>query len=589
MDAGVDTLQGLAAVGRTGSYVLGELGLIGVVLLAHEQPRRTAQLARHLAQEGCRVVIHVDARATEAQMEALTGLVGAEPNVLFAPRLKCEWGTFSLVEASLGCIRLLLERFPDIRHICQLSGACLPIKPIADLHTHLERHANVDFIEAVSVENDAWVVDGLSMERFTLYHPLAFRKHRRLFDRSVALQRALRIKRQMPEGLVPHIGSQWWCLSRRTLDLILQDPRLPEYCAYFRTTWIPDESFFQTLAVRHSDRITSAPLTFVRFDPQGKPYVFYDDHLDLLLHAEGFFARKIWRGAQRLYETFLDPNLAARMPEFADETRLLRRFDRAKRRHQHGRSGLVCHGRHPGRQLRDQRFETARTYTVVDGLDAVFPHLMEALATKPSVVAHGALFAPQRVEFAGDVSVFSGNLTDSAPIRDRKPTQFLSKLIWAERQKLQVFTHRFDGNAVIDLALLSDPNAHVLRLRDMWLLDLFHKWQIDPVMTRAALPEAASAARRVDARFAAPATKAHVMTVGLGDLLNGGLETANRMSKFLPSEIRDQSMFSTIAIPAGFNAFLRDLKVSVDSYGLEYLADAVETHNRINRFLRRKT
>ena len=51
----------------------------------------------------------------------------------------------------------------------------------------------------------------------------------------------------MPEGLVPHMGSQWWCLTRQTLSAILQDPERAKYDSYFRKVWIPDESYFQTL------------------------------------------------------------------------------------------------------------------------------------------------------------------------------------------------------------------------------------------------------------------------------------------------------------------------------------------------------
>jgi len=270
--------------------------MIGIVLLAHEQMNRTARLAKFLTSQGCKVAVHIDARVGGEDLARLHQLMGpGSPNIAFAPRVKCEWGTFSLVEASLGALRLIRSRWPEVSHVVQLSGSCLPIKPISDLVAYLEKNTGTDFIECVPVAEDAWVVDGLSEERFTLYHPLSFRKYRRLFDTLVTVQRRLKIRREMPRGLVPHLGSQWWCLSQQTVDAILNDPDLPAICGFFRKTWIPDESFFQTMAKKHSDRITSAPLTFVRFDAMGKPYVFYDDHLDLLLHAEGFFARKICR------------------------------------------------------------------------------------------------------------------------------------------------------------------------------------------------------------------------------------------------------------------------------------------------------
>ena len=47
------------------------------------------------------------------------------------------------------------------------------------------------------------------------------------------------------------MGSQWWCLTRATLRAILRDPDRPALARYFRGVWIPDESYFQTLARRH--------------------------------------------------------------------------------------------------------------------------------------------------------------------------------------------------------------------------------------------------------------------------------------------------------------------------------------------------
>ncbi len=59
----------------------------------------------------------------------------------------------------------------------------------------------------------------------------------------------------------------------------------PDVMRFFRTTWIPDETFFQTL-VRHlvPDReIENRTLTFLMFTDYGMPVTFYNDHYDLLL------------------------------------------------------------------------------------------------------------------------------------------------------------------------------------------------------------------------------------------------------------------------------------------------------------------
>jgi hypothetical protein len=92
------------------------------------------------------------------------------------------------------------------------------------------------------------------------------------------------------------IGSQWWCLRRRTIEAVLDfcDARR-DVMRFFRTTWIPDETFFQTI-VRHlvpDMEIRNRTLTFLMFTDYGIPVTFYNDHFDLLTSQDYLFARKL--------------------------------------------------------------------------------------------------------------------------------------------------------------------------------------------------------------------------------------------------------------------------------------------------------
>ena len=100
------------------------------------------------------------------------------------------------------------------------SCLCLPLRPVAELRAFLGRYPDADFIESVNVSDVGWTVGGLNEERFTLHFPFSFRKNRKLFDRYVQLQRRLGVKRRLPQGVAPHIGSQWWCLTARTLRAV---------------------------------------------------------------------------------------------------------------------------------------------------------------------------------------------------------------------------------------------------------------------------------------------------------------------------------------------------------------------------------
>ncbi|MEL7256203.1 MAG: DUF5928 domain-containing protein, partial [Pseudomonadota bacterium] len=122
------------------------------------------------------------------------------------------------------------------------------------------------------------------------------RKHKRLFYASFNAQRRFGLTREVPQDIQVMIGSQWWCLRRRTIEWVLNFTRQRrDVMRFFRTTWIPDETFFQTI-VRHlvpEEEIRSRTLTFLMFTDYGMPVTFYDDHYDLLLSQDFLFARKI--------------------------------------------------------------------------------------------------------------------------------------------------------------------------------------------------------------------------------------------------------------------------------------------------------
>ena len=449
---------------------------LGFVLLVHDALHRTAQVARYLAAAGSPVVIHVDARSPAEARKGLEAALADLPAVRFAPRVACEWGTWSLVKAMSRAARLMLDSFPQVRHVYTLSGACLPLRPVSHLAGYLARHGDTDFIESVSVADVNWTKGGLSEERFTLYFPFAYKRNRWLFDRSVDLQRRLGLRRNLPQGLAPHIGSQWWCLTRQTLSAILNDPDAPGFDRYFRRTWIPDESYFQTLARLHGRRIESRSLTLGKFDHQGKPHVFYDDHLQLLRRSDCFMARKVWPGADRLYAHFLSERRDAPAPQAEPQpSRIDRHFARATQQRMRGRPGLYMVSRFPLPGHENGR--TAEPYSVFQGFAEVFRDFEDWLGAVSGARVHGHLFAPHKAEFAGRAKVFAGGLSDSASLRDYNPRAFLTNLLWATRGERQCFQFGPGDTQGRHFDLLrfmaGDPNAQISVISGAWAVPLF--------------------------------------------------------------------------------------------------------------------
>jgi len=269
---------------------------IAYILLCHKDPDAIIDQARRLTAVGDCVVIHFDGRAAHAQFAKLHAALAETPRVIFAPRrIKCGWGAWSLVAATLVSVEAARDAFPQASHFYMLSGDCMPIKSAAMIHKRLAAR-DVDYIESFDFFESDWIKTGLREERLIYRHYFNERRHKRLFYAALSVQRHLGLRRRIPRDLTVMIGSQWWCLRRDTIEKILAFCReRRDVMRFFRTTWIPDETFFQTL-VRHlvpEDDIESRTPTFLMFSDYGMPVTFYNDHYDMLLAQDFLFARKI--------------------------------------------------------------------------------------------------------------------------------------------------------------------------------------------------------------------------------------------------------------------------------------------------------
>ncbi|MGV8988874.1 MAG: beta-1,6-N-acetylglucosaminyltransferase [Cypionkella sp.] len=448
---------------------------VGFVMLCHTALERAAEVARHWAERDCPVVIHVDKRVTQPAYDGLVAALSDLGNVRFSGRYACEWGTWGIVAATQEASTVMLQTFAEVRHVYLASGSCLPLRPVEDLRAYLESRPRTDFIESVTTEDVGWTIGGLNLERFTLRFPFSWRKQRRAFDGYVKFQRRIHFRRKVPPALVPHLGSQWWCLTRQTLSAILESPDRAEIDRYFRRVWIPDESYFQTMVRQFSTNVESRSLTLSKFDFQGKPHIFYDDHLQLLRRSDCFVARKIWPQANKLYDTFLRNAGAGQAAAEPNPGKIDRLFAKAVERRIKGRAGLYMQSRFPNENWENGR--TAAPYSVLEGFSEVFENFEVWLGKVAGTRAHGHLFAPGRVQYAGGESVFSGSLSDSAALRDYAPKNFLSNLIWNTRGERQCF--QFGPNDLQDCSwfMACDPNAQISVISGAWAIPLFHSNQ----------------------------------------------------------------------------------------------------------------
>jgi hypothetical protein len=527
-------------------------------MLVHTALGRAEQVARHWSMAGCPVVIHVDKAVPRKTYDAFVKALSGVRNIQFSKRYRCEWGTWGIIAASQAASELMLASHPDVRHVYLASGSCLPLRPVEELIDYLATRPKTDFIESATTSDVPWTVGGLDAERFTLRFPVSWKRNRFLFDRFVDFQRRFGLKRKMPNGIVPHMGSQWWCLSRRTLSAILQDPERPTYDRFFKHVWIPDESYFQTLARQYSEHIESRSLTLSKFDFQGKPHIFYDDHLQLLRRSDCFVARKIWPHADRLYQAFLTDAAGAMKKTEPNPGKIDRIFSKAVERRTRGRSGLYMQSRFPNEDW--ENGVTAAPYSMFQGFAELFEDFEPWLAKATGARVHGHLFASDAVHYADKMSAMNGALSNSAILRDYNTKAFLTNLIWNTRGERQCFQFGPADNQDINWRIAKDSNAQVSVITGAWAVPLFRS-NLDFAEIRATAAQLQKyEADHMDI-LRSPYTKARVRIWTMAEFIEAPMEPLQGiLDEIGRTKLRRLSEAPKMVDFSGFGQFLQNLK-----------------------------
>ena len=155
---------------------------IAFILLCHKDPDAIIKQAQSLTAVGDYMSIHFDARAKAADYARIRKALEGNLNVTFAKkRIKCGWGEWSLVQATLIATQAAVEAFPRATHFYMLSGDCMAIKSAQYAHEFLDRR-EVDYIESFDYFASDWIKTGIQAERLIYRHYFNERENKRLHD-----------------------------------------------------------------------------------------------------------------------------------------------------------------------------------------------------------------------------------------------------------------------------------------------------------------------------------------------------------------------------------------------------------------------
>lgn len=270
---------------------------IAYLILCHKNPDQVLTMINQLDNEGVDFYVHIDKKNT-------TFTLPERHNLIVLPidkRIDVKWATNSMVYATLNLAHSALNSNIKYDYLCLLSGQDFPIKNNHEIQDYLQANIGCNFIEILPKDHQLY---RRFCKRNELYYPMwmygrtvicKFFKRMYIyltggFNRTYPL-----FQRKAPNGISFAFGSQWWCLTRKCLQWIVDYLyENPEILSFYDNSLTPDECIFQTMFMMSPfSKTAKDKLTFLEWDVNGNnPRVLTDSDYELLMGSDKLFARK---------------------------------------------------------------------------------------------------------------------------------------------------------------------------------------------------------------------------------------------------------------------------------------------------------
>lgn len=272
---------------------------LAYLLMIHKNFNQFKRLFHAIHERSNVYVVHVDAKSDQNFHLDVKAFLQSFPNAHLLPSQPCIWGGFSMVEIELKAMQLLLDLDLNWDFLINLSGQDFPLKTQAEIKSFLNDNRESNFI---TVFDDDFISQWCTP--YTLFRPRSSSKNflnaRSRIEYSYLevpfLSKLIWIpfKRQFLKNTDWYAGWQWFILNRKFCEYVSTSSELEEYIRFFRHTFIPDESFFQTFIMNSMfrDSVVNDFKRAVFWNSDKGVKILRKDDFDRLIPLNCFFARK---------------------------------------------------------------------------------------------------------------------------------------------------------------------------------------------------------------------------------------------------------------------------------------------------------
>lgn len=236
------------------------------IILAHRYPDQLKRLVQKLTIQETFFYIHIDKNVLIAPFFSE---LSEFKNICFIEsRQEGIWGDIGTVKATISALEQIMKDKRD-GYCILLSGQDYPIKSNDFISSYLKSNLGNEFIDIFPLPTKYWSTDRMEKYKFNLstrkqdfvligsiWEPNFFTKKtlKKIYcsikaGQYICLLKILK-KRRYPDYIRPFGGSQWWALTTKTSEKIVNFViKNPSYINYHEYSLIPDEMFFQSIVM----------------------------------------------------------------------------------------------------------------------------------------------------------------------------------------------------------------------------------------------------------------------------------------------------------------------------------------------------
>lgn len=224
------------------------------IILVHKNPQQVYRLLEKLDDGNSIFFIHLDKRTS---IKSFRKLDHFQQKLKFVEREKTGWGSFGLVTATINALKEVKKADEKFDQVILLSGQDYPIKSNLFIDTFFKESGYSIFIEYFTIPNyEKWEPRGglYRVDKYYLGHKL----YQKYTAKTLNFLSGFfsRLKRNLPDDLIPYAGSQWWMINMHAVNYILEFiEQNPDYVSFHKFTFAADEVFFHTILLNASDEL----------------------------------------------------------------------------------------------------------------------------------------------------------------------------------------------------------------------------------------------------------------------------------------------------------------------------------------------